>query len=361
MMTAVPEYIKKLIPYEAPLIREGQFRLFMNENLFGPAPKCCDVFREFSGMNLCRYTHKGDYQLAEEIAKIDGISAENICLNHGSSEVIKQIFSVILEENDKVLVPTPGWSYYNDVISIAGGEVTYYSLREEDDFAYNIDVLIELIEKEKPKAIVITSPNMPTGNKISQNSLIELVTKFNNCYFIVDEAYWGFDEENTLDVKMIVNEYSNVVITRTFSKFFGLASERIGWLTTSVQLCKLLKKAAPLFGIAYSSQMVAMAALESKEYYKNIRESVKEEIDRFKKAIDALEGFRVYPSASNFVLIKVPKDHNEAIVEYLEKRGILIRDCSKYGIDSFIRISIGTPSIDIKVIDEIIKYANEYC
>ena len=342
----IPEYIRELQPYEPPLIREGEYRLFMNENLLGPSPKCCEAIRNISEMDFCQYAHNGDYRLAEEIAKIDGISAGNICLNHGSSEIIKQIFSVILCEGDSVLIPTPGWSYYNDAISLVGGNVKYYLLKKEDKFAYDVEELIYAIEKEKPKAVVITSPNMPTGNKIVQEKLVELLEKYNKCHFVIDEAYWGFDKDNTLDIKSLINRYENIIVTRTFSKFFGLASERIGWLITNEKLNIELKKAAPLFGISYTSQVVAIAALESKEYYDQVRKIVSDEVNNFKTKLGELEGFYVYPSSSNFILVKVPQNNNKKIVDYLEDKGFLIRDCSKYGLDSYIRISIGTPSID---------------
>lgn len=356
----IPANIKNLKMYEPPLIREGDYRLFMNENLFGPSPKCIEVIQDFTKMDFCRYAHMGDYQLSERLALIDNIEADNICLNHGSSEVIKQIFAVITKENETILVPSPGWGYYKDVISLAGGISKFYYLKEEEDFKYNFDYLGELIKKENPNAVVITSPNMPTGNKIDQDCLTKLLSRYPTCYFLVDEAYWGFDGDNTLDIRMLINTYQNIIITRTFSKFFGLASERIGWLITNKNLCKVLKKVAPLFGISYSSQLIATAALESKTYYDEIRKATQKEIMKIKSSVDKLKGFYVYPSSANFVLIKVPHNQNKQIVEYMDKKGILIRDCSKYGLNSFIRISIGTPKIDKKVIEEISTYAEQY-
>lgn len=356
----IPIYIKQLKQYEPPLIREGDYRLFMNENLFGPSPKCLEIMKNMSSMDFCRYAYMGDYKLAEKLAAIDGVDSDNICLNHGSSEIIKQIFSVIIKENESILVPSPGWSYYNDVISLAGGITKYYYLKEENKFEYSYVYLEKKIEEQNPAVVVITSPNMPTGNKIGQICLEKLLKKYPHTYFIVDEAYWGFDIENTLNVKWLIEKYNNIIITRTFSKFFGLASERIGWLIANKDLCEVLKKAAPLFGISYSSQLIATAALESKSYYENIRKAIRKEISRLKKAIDSINGFYVYPSSANFVLIKVPKDQNEQIVEYMDKKGILIRDCNKYGLNSFIRISIGTPNIDKKVIEQFNLYAEEY-
>lgn len=352
----IPTYIKKLKPYEPPLIKEGNNRLFMNENLFGPAPKCFEAISKMEKMDFCRYSHGGDLFLTTKLADYENLSTDNICLNHGSSEVIKQIFSVVLKKNELALVPQPGWSYYTDAISLVGGKSKNYKLKEEEDFKYNTHYLKNLILTENPDVVVITSPNMPTGNKISQIDLIELLKMFEKCFFIIDEAYWGFDEKNVLIVDELVNTYKNVIITRTFSKFYGLASERIGWLITNMDLCRELKKAAPLFGISYSSQLIAAAVLESKEYYDNVRRLIYTEVCKFEEALNQIEGFKVYPSSANFILVKVPVGHTKSCVAYLESKGFLIRDCCKYGLDSFVRISIGTPSIDNEIIKEIKAY-----
>ena len=355
----IPKHIQNIKAYVPPLFRKGKNRLFMNENLYGPSPRCLKVLESLKISDLYRYPYGGDVALKEKLAQDMNISSDNICLNNGSSEVIKQIFMILLEEKELVLLPKPGWSYYEDAVYLSKGTIKYYYLKEDErEFYFDINEITKQIFHMQPKVVVITSPNMPTGNKILQKDLIYLLEKFCNVYFLVDEAYWGFEQENLMDIKYLIERYKNVIFSRTFSKFYGLASERIGWLMTDKKLCKEMQKGAPLFGISYIAQLIAMTALDSKDYYDDMRRKINNGIREFIEQINEIENFYAYPSKANFVLIKVPEGHSKGIEKYLEENGYLVRECSKYGMNSFIRITIGTKEINQELVKKIKYYAN---
>ena len=143
-------------------------RLHLNENLFKPSPKCLEVLKNITMEDLYLYDLGRNDELVETLSSSLGISSNNIFIHNGSAEVIKSIGSILLNENDIVLVPSPGWSYYKSVADAKFAKcITYEVCEKEDTYEYNIDDLLQKAKENNPKVIIITSPQMPTGCGIS--------------------------------------------------------------------------------------------------------------------------------------------------------------------------------------------------
>lgn len=356
------EYVKEILvnakTYNPPVFEKTGERLYMNENLFGPSKKCLKVLKNIKQETLCKYACGGDELLINEISKHLEIPIKNISINNGSSDVIKQIFEISVENGDNVLISEIAWGYYEALNNLYGANTIKFKMIELNDrYEFAIDDIIEKIEKYNPKLLIVTSPNALTGNKISQKNLEKILENYNNGILILDEAYLGFSE-NTLDAFKLVKKYKNLVIVRTFSKLYALASLRVGYCIANEELKKILDKQSEIFGISITSQMVAAEALNDEKYYKNTAKKIIKIRDNFINKINEIEGYKAFSSKANFVLIKLSKSSSKEITQYLRQNNYLIREYSNSNEDNsnYIRISVGKE----QQMDEILRLLKDY-
>lgn len=324
-------------------------RLHLNENLFRPSPECLGVLRDITLEDLYLYDlfHK-DY-LIEAIADSCGISSNNIFVHNGSAEVIKSIFSILLNEGDKVLIPEPGWSYYKSVADAKFAQsITYKVEAGEKNYVYDLKDLFRKAEENLPKIIVVTSPHMPTGCEIGCDGLEELISRNKNSVIMVDEAYWGYGDCSNKFEKKIVTKYSNVVVTRTFSKFYGLANIRIGYGLCSYPLRRTIGLDLPLFRASGISRKIALAALKDREYYEEMRRQTVLVRDWFIEELNALKHVKAYRSGANFVFVRLDQADAGRIQAFMEENNILLRLFTDGGI--CLRITIAPKDVMERVL-----------
>ncbi len=327
--------------YKAPLFEKTGIRLYMNENMFGPTDKYKEILTNINKDDLYQYENGGNTSLVEKIAEKSLVDKDQVIVTSGSSMALFQIFFSLLQANDVVLLPNPGWSYYKGITSLMGAKYIKYSLQyNEAEYYFNINSMILDVKKYNPKIVIITSPNMPTGNKMNIKDIQEIVSNTTNGIVVLDEAYFGFENDNTEEIESLL-ENNNLLITRTFSKFFGLANARIGYILGNKQLINLLKKSSDLFGISGISQKMAIEALNDDEYYNKMKEKICDIRDEFIKKVNKETKFTAYKSQSNFVLINTKNVSSSFIVDNLKKHNYLVRDCITYNLTNHIRITVG--------------------
>lgn len=301
-------------------------RLHLNENLFKPSPKCLEALKNINMEDLFLYDLSHKDRLIDALSDSCGISSNNIFVHNGSAEVIKSIFSILLNENDIVLIPSPGWSYYKSVADAKfAGCVTYEVDEGTSSYQYNITDLLEKAEKYCPKIIVITSPHMPTGCEINYDDIEKVVSRNSNSIIMVDEAYWGYGDDTNEFERKIITKYSNVVITRTFSKFYGLANIRIGYGLCSYPLRRTIGLDLPLFRASGISREIALTAVEDKEYYRKMKEETIAVRDWFIHELNEMDGVKAFQSGSNFVFIRLENADADQVRAFMEENNILIR------------------------------------
>ena len=212
----------------------------------------------------------------------------------------------------------------------------------DEGFEFNEDEFIKYANQIHPKFIYICNPNNPTGTLIKKNIIKNLIALFPNTMFLIDEAYYEFAGESCAS---LVNKFSNIIISRTFSKAFAIASFRIGYAISSEENIINISKVRNSKNITQLSQIAAVAALDDIKYTENYIKEVNTSKNLFirylmkykKYGIEPVDGF------GNYILIKINGGHKNKLLTYLESKKIYVRDYGHvFGMEDFIRITIGT-------------------
>ena len=318
-----------------------------NENQYGPAPACFDVLKADNFKNFTEYSR--DYSrgvksiLSERLANDFGVPEKNVLLGYGGEDILKQAVHCYIGKGDKIMIPSYSWWYYKKIADEKEGvRVEYPILEGEYSFEYDIEGMLKIYEQEKPKVVLISSPNNPTGNRLEIDELKMILRKMKDSVVVVDEAYQLFYNSDHSHLKDLVNEFPNILIIRTFSKYYGLAGLRIGYVLMGENHADLSLFSARYLGYNRISEKVAIAALDSTEYYDDMRAKMAEDMQMLIKEFNALEGFRAYRSYANFVLVKIPVEIKEGLKKYFVERNMVVKFMAEDGLFNHLRITIGT-------------------
>lgn len=331
-----------------------------NENNYGPAPACFKVLEE-AGQNLFSnytdaYKRGVKSSLSERLAADFDISEKRILLGYGAEDILKQLVQCYLGQGEKLMIPAYSWWYYKAIADEVGGINVEYPLRMgEDSFYYDIDKILSIMDSEKPKLVFLSSPNNPTGNSISAEDLETVLSHMKDTIVALDEAYW-YDTKHE-QAKHLVNTYPNLVVIRTFSKYYALAGIRIGYALIGENLTKLANLANRYLGFNLISEQIALAALDSPEYYRKIANKMDADKEHYYRELGNIPGFTVYKSDANFVLVEIPPDIKDSLKEFLTDRGLIIKFMNEEAINSHLRITLGTQEENRKVIDAIKEFS----
>lgn len=327
--------------YNPPLFEREGCRLYMNENLLGPSPQTLEAIKHLTPEQLYLYPYGGNHYLVQAIAEKFGINPDEVIVNMGAASVIQQIFQTFVEKDDIICLPKPGWDYYRAVGEMLGAQLRFYAIKEvERTFRFDVDEMIEQYALLQPKIVVITSPNMPTGNMMSMHDLDRLLSNLPGSLVVLDEVYYGFSRKDRINAREMLSKHPNLLIIRTFSKYYALAGLRVGCAFAGKEMVNYINKMTPLFGLPWYAQSIVKAALDDQEYYEKVTDLTIENRETFREKVNQLDGFWAYPSESNFVLINTTHAP-EALIEHCREQGYLIRDCKGYGLMSHIRVSMG--------------------
>lgn len=359
--TTLPDVLNKyenVKRYNSATTDSHEGRLHLNENTFGASPKCLEVLKTITLQDLYEYDMASKDFLIEEISKTFSIPDDDIYLHNGSAEIIKSLFSIALERGDNVLVSDPGWSYYASLAREKFCDIYKYQVLK-DDYSYYVDVkdLLQKARENHPKLIVITSPHNPTGCVLDEKTIERVVKENPESLILLDQAYWGFAEE-AIDVRRLVESYSNIIVSRTFSKYYGLADIRIGYGFCNAKVQSIYGLDLPLFRGSSISRRIAVAALKDKIYYKTMSEELCATRTWFMDELNKIPGVRVFDSKANFVAVRINGMDMNYLKEELKQQGILIRLFEDDG-ETIARIAIAKQDIMKKVITfikELVKY-----
>ena len=331
-----------------------------NENNYGPAPECLNVLKHVSASTLSSYTKaytRGvKSSLSERLASDFKVEEKQVLLGYGAEDILKQVVQCYLGEGEKLMIPSYSWWYYKEIANEVNGVNLEYPLHiGEESFLYDLPSMLELIEKEKPSLVFVSSPNNPTGNSISNDDLYQLMRNLKDTIVVLDEAYW-YHAESQHTIKLI-SEFPNLVVIRTFSKYYALAGLRIGYALVGRGLDRLIKLSNRYLGYNSITEEVALAALDSPEYYLDIAKKMDDDKKLYQSELSNIPGFTVYDSDANFIMIKIPQEMMKPLKAYLTERGLIIKFMSEPEINSHLRITIGTQEQNRLVIEAI----KEYC
>lgn len=336
-----------------------------NESQYGPSPKCFEFLKNVTLDELGWYSR--DFargiksSLSEKIAKAFNIDERQIILSYGSEDLLKQIIHYYLDRKEKILIPKEAWWYYKKVAYEVGGfNVEYPMYKTEENgvttFAYNVDKMIEIYDREKPRIVLVASPNNPTGNRISKEDLKRFLDACRGALVMIDEAYWGFGSKENDYVKPFIDEFPNLVICRTFSKYFALAGCRIGYAFAGKNLEELINYSVRYLGYNRLSEKLAEIAMEDHEYYDRVTKLMQEDKEYFYNEFSKLEGFTAYKSYANFMLVDMPKEIRKDLNKFLKERNVLIKFLDEEAFKTETRITLGTREQNEYLIESIKEF-----
>lgn len=336
-----------------------------NEFNFEPSQKVIDAIKGFNPMDLCFYTRIYDEGkksvVSVRLSEIYNVPEEQVLLGYGGEDILKNAVHYYLTKgnNKTILIPQFSWWYYNSIAEEVEGQTEMYPLYEQDDtFAYNVDEVIEYTNRICPRMLLLASPNNPTGNSLTSEEVSRIMEDIPaETMVLIDEAYASFISSDVDYIAPLVNKYSNLIISRTLSKFYGLPGLRMGFGFMGAGHKKFLKYANKYLGYNRFSEAVALAALESEDHYRNVAGQMEWGRQLYKKELGDLEGFKVYKSVANFILIKYPIEIKAALQKALAEQDYKIKFMGDPGLESCLRITLGRPEQTQVVCDTIKRIA----
>lgn len=321
-------------------------KLDWNEATIPPSPSVLEAVNQMtSGGYLNWYPSLENRQLLEAIADYAGVERDNVQTFCSSDALHECILRTYVAVGDKILVVAPTYDNFRGTAEVLGAEVSYFHLGREG-WEYSLDhcALRQRVEKLRPKLVYLCSPNNPTGTSYSRDEIEALLDSQEKVLFLVDEAYYEFCG---LSVAPLVNKYKNLIISRTLSKAFALASFRVGYGISAAENILSLSKVRNAKSIPALSQAAALAALEDRAYMEAYVGQVRQSQERFVAALNRLkvDGLEVCSGAGNFCLLTLASQAQaRALKTYLEERHIFVRDFSSIAsLESCLRVTLGLP------------------
>lgn len=357
--------LKKVKKFKYP--KTPQY-LDRNESQTGPCPEVYKFLKKVDLDHLAWYSR--DFQkgiksrLSKKIADDFGFDERHVLLSYGSEDLLKQIIHCYVNPGDKIMIPHEAWWYYKKVASERGGLNAEYPMKRgtldgDAYFHYDVNDMIEIYNREKPKVVVVASPNNPTGNRIDYTELKRFLDVSKDTVVMIDEAYWGFGSTDNSYVKPYIEEYPNLVICRTFSKFFALAGVRIGFAFAGKGLDVLINFTTRYLGYNRLSERLGEIALDNIKWYLKVGKQYEKDKELFIKEFKKLKGFVPYKSYANFMLVDIPLEIRSGLKKYLVERNLLVKFLDEEAFRSEARISLGTKEQNKLLIETIKQYCKE--
>jgi histidinol-phosphate aminotransferase len=327
--------VERLKKYRPPLEgRGGKMRLDFNENTVGCAPEVARALRR--AINPEMLTRYPEYEDARRrLAKFFSVAPEEILLTNGTDDAINLICDAFVEPGDVLVVPAPTFPVYEFFHNVAGGKAA--RIRYDENFKLPVGKLLEAANRGA-RWLALANPNNPTGTTVPQADLKKLLRGAPGTLVLVDEAYYDFCDETVLPW---IRRYPNLIVTRTFSKAFGLAALRMGLIFAHKETIDALHRAQNPFVV---NSLALLAACVAIRHTGHLRRYVKEALRNRHTFCRWLEqrGLAYVPSKANFVLTRVGNRAPE-IARRLRARGILVRDWSyDPKLQGYLRFTIGS-------------------
>lgn len=346
-----------------------QKQIFLDRNEFNypPSEEVKETLKNFDVNKLCFYTRIYDEGkksiFSVFLSELYDIDESQVLLGYGGEDILKQAvhyFLTLADGNKKILIPKFSWWYYKSIADEVDGCTIQYPLYEEGNtYKYDMARIKEMIKEEKPKMLLLASPNNPTGNGLTPAELEELLIAAGDTVVLVDEAYASFVTEDTSYIKRLINQYDNLIISRTLSKFYGLPGLRMGFGFISKALIRFIKYSNKYLGYNRLSEDVAIAALKSESHYREVARMMNESRKAYEEEIGCLPGFIVYESVANFILIKYPIALKKALEEAFAAQNYKVKFMNEPDINEHMRITLGLPEQNRIVIDTIKRIAQQ--
>jgi histidinol-phosphate aminotransferase len=319
--------------YHPPLGNRDRLRLDFNENTVACSPAVLAAIRALTAEELTRYPERGPVEVlaAEHL----GLAADQVILTNGVDEAIHVLCQAFLDAGDELLLPVPTYSMYE--IYASATDAATVRVQAGTDFAFPYEKLLAAVTS-RTKLIAIANPNSPTGSVATRQQILSICHAAPHAIVLADEAYFHFHGQTVID---LIGQVPNLIVARTFSKAYGLASLRLGLLAGPVDLLRWTRRVLSPYSVNLVALVALKAALNDQAYLESYGTEIKQARAEFLAGLTQI-GLQFWPTEANFVLVHIGPGHREFCTA-MRAEGILVRDRSADpGCDGCVRITIGT-------------------
>lgn len=335
---------------------QGWIKLNTNENPYPPIPEILNDIKYAVNQNIRLYPDPTSFKLRKEILNVllrdnDTLTNRNsVFIGSGSDEIFDVIFKVFIDPSDEVVMFYPSYGFYKAIATLYNAKINEIQLKEDfsiPDAAYTA----------KGKLMVINSPNNPSGNSFGNATILKLCGSFPGIV-IVDEAYGDFSTQTSLP---LLKKVKNLIIIRSFSKGFSLASLRIGFALADAEIIKEMNRVKLPYNTNYLGQVAAQSCIKHRIKVFEQNKKIIEERVKLTEELSKFDGISVLPSDANFIFVKFEdKSKTLKFVWELKEMKVLIRHFSKPGLYNYIRVTIGTEEDNDEFLNAFRTIANKY-
>jgi histidinol-phosphate aminotransferase len=351
--------IDPYVPGRSKLAGAGPvIKLSSNETPLGPSPKALEAYREAAG-HIDRYPDGAATALREALAAAHGLNPNHLVCGNGSDELFHMLAQAYLSPGDEAIYTEHGFLVYKIVILAAGATPV---VAPEKDHRTDVDAILERVTP-RTRAVFIANPNNPTGTYLPFDEMRRLRAGLaENVLLVIDAAYGEYVRRNDYEAGVeLVSTTPNTVMTRTFSKIYGLAAARVGWVYCPPDVAMVLNQIRSPFNVSGPGMAAAIAALEDKAHLERAKAHNEEWRDWLTREIRAL-GIDVTDSAGNFLLLLFGTEKGRGAAEadeFLNSRRIILRRLTAYGLPDGLRLTIGLEAENRAVVEALSAFMNE--
>lgn len=356
------DYLKELKPYQ-PGKRVSEVKrelglaeivkLASNESAWPPTPKALKAMQlAVAGVN--RYPDSFCYQLKQKLAALLKVKPEKLAFGNGSNELIRILAQILVEPGQQIVMATPSFIYYPIAAQIVQAKAVQVPL--DKNYRHDLETMAKAVTK-KTKLVFVCNPNNPTGTIVSAKELKAFLEQLPpNVVVAVDEAYHEYvDDPNYQTALNFIPEHPNLVVLRTFSKIFGLAGTRIGYLVANEEIVTAVNKLREPFNVNLVAQVGAYFSLDELPEIAKRRQLTLNYKKYLYKKLEQL-GVNFVPSQTNFIYLKTARNSSELFEEW-QRQGVIVRPVALDG--SFIRVTVGTAAENRKFLELVKRHIDE--
>jgi len=312
------------------------YKMASNENALGPSPKAVAAIKK-GIQDINRYPDGNCFYLKNALAKKYKLRPDNIIVGNGSDELIVLALRAFVNSGDEVIIAEPTFLVYKIASTIAGAKIVAVPL---NSLRYDLAAMKKKITS-KTKIVFIANPDNPTGTYLSKReveSFLKGLPKHVIVFF--DEAYYEYVDAKDYPDTMRYIKRGNIILSRSFSKAYGLGGLRVGWAAASGEITGFLNQVREPFNVNMPAQLGAVAALSDKTHIRKSQRLARKGKEFLYREFKKMKLFYV-PSVANFVLLNVGSGSLD-IYKKLLRNGIIVRDMTAWGLKNFIRVTVGT-------------------
>ncbi len=338
--TYVPGLSSEFVSSQYNIPIDSISKLASAENPFGASPKAMEAIRA-SLNELCLYPEWTSQRLRKKIAEKFGVLPENVVCGAGETEIISFIIRAFANVDDEILMPIPTFPIYHITATTENRKPVFVPMN--DQFNLDVERMLAAITT-KTRVIFLTSPNNPTGKLLDHRIIKEICFKAPHALVVLDEAYFHFAGTN--HGIPLLNDCKNLIVLRTFSKVYGLASLRVGFGIGGTKIIQQLLKIKPTWNLGRMQVAGAIAALDDENHVNRTLQMINEMRNYVTTEVNRLSKFKVVEQPkANFFLVKIEDTNidSTSVYQTLLKKGVIVKDCSVSYIglgDRFLRVDV---------------------